>query len=138
MQQNTFNYLTFFLWLASCYRKPDSRIMNDRALSKFSNQCFYTKVHVGFNEIMARSLFSGSVDSTELTVLPYYCSETDEVPGCKFHILVSTKVPFPFLNEHVRRLHNRYLSQWWDQTQYLFSTSRARSDYSVHKTKDLN
>ena len=107
MQQNTFNYLTFFLWLASCYRKPDSGIMNDRALSKFSNQCFYTKVHVGFNEIMARSLFSGSVDSTELTVLPYYCSETDEVPGCKFHILVSTKVPFPFLNEHVCRLHNR-------------------------------
>ena len=103
-----------FLWLASCYRKPDSGIMNDRALSKFSNQCFYTKVHVGFNEIMARSLFSGSVDSKELTVLPYYCSETDEVPGCKFHILVSTKVPFPFLNEHVCRLHNRYLSQWWD------------------------
>jgi len=85
MQQNTFNYLTFFLWLASCCREPDSGIMNHRALSKFSNQCFYTKVHVGFNEIMARSLFSGSVDSTELTVILYYCSETDEVPGCTFH-----------------------------------------------------
>ena len=58
-----------FLWLASCCREPDSGNMNHRALSKFSNQYFYTKVHVGFNEIMARLLCSGSVGSTELTVL---------------------------------------------------------------------
>ena len=70
MQQNTLKNITFLWLVASClYQKPDSLIMNHRAPSQFSNQCFYTKVHVGSNEIMARSLFSGSVGSTELTVL---------------------------------------------------------------------